>query len=201
MAYSEITNAEIDQDSPITQPLMTKMRDNPLSILAGDSGYMNAAAWVPVDWTFSDRSGDGTIYDFLVDGIATQVDYTLENGWEYMFLIDAIHGDNSNTPRVDVKVSQDAGSSFSSTIVNGDTTVDEVRSYNIVYFRNPRLDNYAKEVFLFRQGGGLNESRVTGNAIDQVRFAWSGGQDLNNDDADEGSVIRAFRRREYFTAS
>jgi len=31
MAYSAITNAEIDQDSPITQTLMTKYRDNIIS--------------------------------------------------------------------------------------------------------------------------------------------------------------------------
>ena len=35
--YTTITNAEIDQDSPITQPLMTAMRDNPLAIAEGDS--------------------------------------------------------------------------------------------------------------------------------------------------------------------
>lgn len=35
--YTTITNAEIDQDSPITQPLMTAMRDNPLAIAEGDT--------------------------------------------------------------------------------------------------------------------------------------------------------------------
>lgn len=35
--YTTITNAEIDQDSPVTQPLMTALRDNPLAISEGDS--------------------------------------------------------------------------------------------------------------------------------------------------------------------
>lgn len=35
--YTTITNAEIDQDSPVTQPLMTAMRDNPLAIAEGDA--------------------------------------------------------------------------------------------------------------------------------------------------------------------
>lgn len=36
-AYTTITNAEVDQDSPVTQPLMTALRDNPLAIAEGAS--------------------------------------------------------------------------------------------------------------------------------------------------------------------
>lgn len=36
-AYTTITNAEVDQDSPVTQPLMTALRDNPLAIAEGDA--------------------------------------------------------------------------------------------------------------------------------------------------------------------
>lgn len=35
--YTEILNSEIDQDSPVTQPLMTALRDNPLAIAEGDA--------------------------------------------------------------------------------------------------------------------------------------------------------------------
>lgn len=35
--YTTITNAEVDQDSPVTQPLMTALRDNPLAIAEGDA--------------------------------------------------------------------------------------------------------------------------------------------------------------------
>lgn len=46
--YSTITNGQIDQDSPITQPLMTALRDNPTAIAEGATGapriYGNAAA-------------------------------------------------------------------------------------------------------------------------------------------------------------
>lgn len=34
--YTAITDAEIDQDSPITQTLMTKYRDNLIAVLEGD---------------------------------------------------------------------------------------------------------------------------------------------------------------------
>ena len=36
--YTAITNGQIDQDSPITQPLMTALRDNPIAISEGSSG-------------------------------------------------------------------------------------------------------------------------------------------------------------------
>jgi len=36
--YTSIPNADIDQDSPVTQPLMTALRDNPIAITEGASG-------------------------------------------------------------------------------------------------------------------------------------------------------------------
>lgn len=36
--YTAITNGQIDQDSPITQPLMTALRDNPIAITEGATG-------------------------------------------------------------------------------------------------------------------------------------------------------------------
>ena len=38
MTYTVIPDADIDQDSPVTQPLMTALRDNPIAIAAGDAG-------------------------------------------------------------------------------------------------------------------------------------------------------------------
>lgn len=37
-AYSAIANTEIDADSPITEALLTKYRDNPIAIAEGSSG-------------------------------------------------------------------------------------------------------------------------------------------------------------------
>lgn len=36
--YTPIANSDIDQDSSITQPLMTAMRDNPIALAEGASG-------------------------------------------------------------------------------------------------------------------------------------------------------------------
>ena len=37
-AFVDITNNEIDQDSPVTQPLMVALRDNPVAITEGAAG-------------------------------------------------------------------------------------------------------------------------------------------------------------------
>lgn len=39
--YTTVPNTDIDQDSPITQPLMTALRDNPLAIQEGDASAPN----------------------------------------------------------------------------------------------------------------------------------------------------------------
>ena len=36
--YTTVPNSDIDQDSPVTQPLLTALRDNPLAIAEGTSG-------------------------------------------------------------------------------------------------------------------------------------------------------------------
>lgn len=37
-SYVAIPNGDVDQDSPVTQPLMTALRDNPIAIAEGASG-------------------------------------------------------------------------------------------------------------------------------------------------------------------
>ena len=38
MAYNTIADSDIDPESPLTTTLLTRLRDNPISIAAGDSG-------------------------------------------------------------------------------------------------------------------------------------------------------------------
>lgn len=42
--YTAITNGQIDQDSPITQPLMTALRDNPIALAEGATGAPRIAS-------------------------------------------------------------------------------------------------------------------------------------------------------------
>lgn len=52
--YSTITDGQVDQDSPITQPLMTALRDNPIAIAEGAAGAPKIAeSWQALETTSS----------------------------------------------------------------------------------------------------------------------------------------------------
>ena len=52
--YSTITNGQVDQDSPITQPLVTALRDNPIAIAEGAAGAPKIAdSWQALETTSS----------------------------------------------------------------------------------------------------------------------------------------------------
>src|SRR6056297_57750 len=92
MAYSAITNAEIDQDSPITQPLMTKYRDNILAVKG--MVFLSSA----------DASSDATI-DF------TEFDASLYDAYEFV-LINVTP--SSTAVNLQIRTSTNGGSSYDS---------------------------------------------------------------------------------------
>ena len=49
--YSTITDGQIDQDSPITQPLLTALRDNPIAIAEGAAGAPSILAGIASNTT------------------------------------------------------------------------------------------------------------------------------------------------------
>jgi hypothetical protein len=58
-SYVAIPNGDIDQDSPITQPLMTALRDNPIAIAEGETGaprIVGAAMFAPSAGTVVQRN-------------------------------------------------------------------------------------------------------------------------------------------------
>lgn len=195
MAYSELTNAEIDPDSPVNQQMLTKLRDNPLEIFSGATGYMNAGNWVPVDWAFGSRSGTGVIYDHSVDGTVANIDYTLEDGWEYIFLVEVEHGDNIDTINLQVLVSQNNGSTFPSVNLQSQGIARNTSYGAMVVARLPRVNGIAKRIDLYRSDGNKTDDIITGDAIDKIRFRLTSSESIT------GGTIRAFRRREYITAS
>jgi hypothetical protein len=93
--YTDILDAEIDQDSPVTDTLWTKNRDNPIAIAEGsDDAPVVAAGWHPYDQV---EMGEGTagsrglIYDYSVDGSTGNVEAgTFDNGYEYKMVLDSI---------------------------------------------------------------------------------------------------------------
>lgn len=63
-SYTAIPNGDIDQDSPITQPLMTALRDNPLAIAEGDATAPKIAFAAIVDGVAGASQGGVGTYAF-----------------------------------------------------------------------------------------------------------------------------------------
>lgn len=98
-SYTDILNSEIDTDSPVTQPLWTKTRDNPIAISEGASGSpVIRAGWHPFDQVEMDDGNDGLIYDFSVDGSqAWAASSTFTDGYEYRFYAEEIENGGAGT--------------------------------------------------------------------------------------------------------
>ena len=62
MSWTLIPDSDVDQDSPLNQPLMTSLRDNPIAIAAGLSGAPRILS-TAFDLTYKtgSRTSDGTI--------------------------------------------------------------------------------------------------------------------------------------------
>jgi len=55
--YTPILNAEVDAESPVTDLLMTRLRDNPLAIAEGDASVPIALQGMPLLGTLTTTSG------------------------------------------------------------------------------------------------------------------------------------------------
>ena len=76
MAWTDIPNADIDQDSPITQTLMTAYRDN--------IQWAWESTWHPYDMAYPGDGNDGKFYDFSVDGAsASEETPDFVDGYDY----------------------------------------------------------------------------------------------------------------------
>lgn len=90
MAWTDIPAADIDQDSPITQTLMTALRDNPEAIANGDSGAPQIVRGAlstgtnSVAYSFGSGGGSQTIsldpYSFFPSHSGTNASGDIRNG-------------------------------------------------------------------------------------------------------------------------
>lgn len=91
-SYVAIPDNNIDQDSPITQPLMTALRDNPISIAEGANGapYMQTA-WHPYNGLLVGDGNTGRIYNEPTDGAVTNITTPdFETGYDYQIVLASI---------------------------------------------------------------------------------------------------------------
>lgn len=114
--YTAITDAEIDQDSPITQTLMTKYRDNLTAVTEGASGAPRVEALGRKFEALARQSATGT----------TAFGWTgLETDWLVQFFGSGRGSDTSGN--LQIRVSANNGSTWSSwfTILALSTTTRE----------------------------------------------------------------------------
>lgn len=88
--YTAIPNGDIDQDSPLTQPLLTALRDNPVAITEGAAGAPHAfSAWRPFDSLAVGDGNTGLIYSYAVSGaVATVTTPDWDDGFEYQAIFE-----------------------------------------------------------------------------------------------------------------
>ena len=87
--WTDIANSEVDQDSPITQTLMTALRDNPVAIAEQSTGTIyNENMWHPYNGVKVGDGNDGVYWDHSVDGNSSMIDSpALEDRYEYAVLM------------------------------------------------------------------------------------------------------------------
>lgn len=93
--YTGITNAQVDVDSPVTQTLMTLLRDNPISVFEGDS----TAPRIAEKWAMG------------LGGLNTATDFINLSGWPaFIFQFKTYRGISAGN--VTLALSDDNGSTF-----------------------------------------------------------------------------------------
>ncbi len=97
--YTAINTTSVDQDSPVTEPLLTALRDNPLAIGEGSNGApINQALWHPYNSALVGDGNDGEFYDYATDGTMTaQETPTLTAGYDYAIFVEAISSASAPT--------------------------------------------------------------------------------------------------------
>lgn len=91
-SWTEIPTTDIDQDSPVTQPLMTAYRDNIRAFAeAATDAPVSASGWNPYNQVDIGDGADGLIYDHSVDGtVATIETPDFELGYDYQLMFDEL---------------------------------------------------------------------------------------------------------------
>lgn len=207
--YTTIPNGDIDQDSPVTQPLLTALRDNPIATAEGASGSpVIFAGWHPYNLTEVGSTETGVIYDFSIDGTVASVESpNFADGFEYAFVFNGISSSAAATElRMSLYRDTDAAYFTDVSILSGLSFSTEVVQ-GIIQVQMPRLAKYVHSCVSLSIGharrtdtgavtvsGGMVASfnDATLQTTSKARFRFDSG----NIDA---GTITMLRRREYLT--
>lgn len=132
MAYSAITNAEIDQDSPITQTLMTKYRDNVIFNAEG--------IWHPYNRTEPDGSEDGVFYDFATDGAVASVETpSFAADYDYLIILDGVsHSNGALGASIQIELYKDTDAAYGAVVSISESELGSANFYIEAFLRNPK---------------------------------------------------------------
>lgn len=203
--YSTIANTEIDQDSPVTQPLMTAIRDNPLSAFAEAdataraAGIYNGAGWHPV--------GGAALFDFARDGAVASPIQTaaFEDGYEYLIFCNGISTSNAGSTTLSIDLYRETSAAYQAmgnlATLGGASAVDVIWRFILprtsASFHNgtwfQRTVGSANSVSIATGETGWTITHATSQKIGKARLNWSAG-------TFDAGTIWVLRRFEYVSA-
>lgn len=157
--YTAIPNTSIDIDSPVTQPLLTALRDNPIAITEGSSGAPKIKPEA-LDIYYGDGSASGiatiiSVYDL------DNVDYALIVGE-----IDVTGGPSATvTCTIQYRTSTDNGATWSAYTTFASVTAPI--STNVIERPTDILDISSANAIQFQQStsGGNTTIKVAGFGV------------------------------------
>ncbi|HAF38622.1 MAG TPA: hypothetical protein DCG72_06510 [Gammaproteobacteria bacterium] len=206
--WLEIANGDVDQDSPVTQPLMTGLRDNVRAAAEGATGApVLSAGWHPFDKGDTDSTEVGDVYDFSDDGtVSTITSPTFEDGYEYAFIFDGISSSNASVTAMNILLYRDTTAAYSSAIpvMSGLTSNTEL-IFGTLQVQLPRVARWMHSTKWIAEGHTIIGSTLTltsgvdatiSTAAKQTVSAARFSFDLGSFDA---GTIRMIRRREYIS--
>lgn len=174
MAFTVITDNQIDQASPIDETLMAALRDNLPATAAGENlAPILQSAWHPYNKINVGDSSDGTIYDFSVDGVTTTVETpSFADGYDYGLVFDGLSDNGGAVWNVDFYDTDDA---VWRTVVStgGTASVSDV-VYSLIEFPSVRAVSSAHVAWVKYFGGGsrtMTTAQITIGAAQKINKA------------------------------
>jgi len=181
--YTAIPNGDIDQDSPLTQPLLTALRGNPIAAREGATGAAyEASAWHPYNGVTIGDGATGLIYDQSVHGtVATLETPAWADGYEYRFIYEGLRHNSGSSQSFRVEFYKSVDASYVSAINIGGSTSSgsDFNGYSEVY--RPRILLATVNLVSALNIGAtvkfdIIPTKLTGsNKFGKARFSYTGG--------------------------
>ena len=184
--YTAIANTEVDGESPLTDTLMQRWRDNPLAIAEGDP----TAPFMATGWhNHNGAQALTAFYDFAIHGtLATVVSPDFADGWEYLFIFDeaTTSGGTTDDLRIELYRATTAAYASAATILT-DAAGAVVRGFVMAHI--PRIPaNFHRVSAELTDGAASNSASVaaaettnglithtTAQKLLRARFSWAAG--------------------------